>query len=69
MHITAFLLLSTTPTHVAHMETLIDVSTGFPNENEMSSGISVPVASLHYSLFPSPAKTHLTRECLKNFCC
>lgn len=65
MHITAFLLLSTTPSHLAQMETLIDAITGFPNENEMSSGISVPLASLHYRLFPNPAKTHLTRKCLK----
>lgn len=65
MHVTAFLLLSTTPSHLAHMETLIDAMTGFPNENEMSPGISVPLTSLHYILFPSPAKTHLTRKCLK----
>lgn len=65
MHITAFLLPSTTPSHLIHMETLIDAITGFPNENEMSSGINVPLASLHYSLFPSPAKTHLTKKCLK----
>lgn len=65
MYISAFLLLSITPSHLAHMEMLIDAITAFPNENEMSSGISVPMASLHYSLFPIPAKTHLTRKCLK----
>lgn len=65
MRIIAFLLLSTTSSHLGHMETLFDVITGFPNANEMFSGISVLLASLHYSLFPSPAKTHLTRKCLK----
>lgn len=53
MHITAFLLLSTIPSHLAHVEILIDVITGFPNAKEMSSGISVPLASLHYSLSKS----------------
>lgn len=65
MHITAFLLLLFTPSHLAHMEMLIDTITAFSNENEMSSGISVPVAYLHYSLFQIPAKPHLTSKCLK----
>lgn len=65
MHITAFLLLSTSPSHLSHMEMLIDAITVFRNENEMSPGINVPLASLHYSLFPSPSKAHLPRRCLK----
>lgn len=65
MHVTAFVLLSITPSHVAHMETLIDAITAFPSENKMSSGIIVPMASFHYSLFQSSAKTHFRRKCLK----
>lgn len=58
-------VLSTTPSYLAPTGTLIHAITVFPNKNEMSPRITVPLPTLHYSFFPGPGKTRLTRKCLK----